>query len=95
MTPLPPPNFTDRARCAETDPDQFFPEQGDNPTAAKRICAGCEVRPECLSYAMTNNLKHGVWGGLSEQQRKRLRAVQRRARVLSLPRPATDTGAAA
>ncbi|MFE6966955.1 WhiB family transcriptional regulator [Agromyces sp. NPDC057679] len=56
------------ARCAETDPEMFFPEKGGSTAAAKKICSGCEVAPECLQYAIDNEEQSGIWGGLSERQ---------------------------
>ncbi len=65
--------WQDLARCAETDPEAFFPEAGGSPRRARRICMGCEVRAECLEYALRNNEQFGVWGGTSEAQRRRMR----------------------
>ena len=59
--------------CAETDPEAFFPEKGGSTREAKRICSGCEVRAECLEYALANDERFGIWGGLSERERRRLR----------------------
>lgn len=58
--------------CAQTDPEAFFPEKGGSTRAAKIVCAGCDVRPECLNYALTHNERFGIWGGLSEKQRRRM-----------------------
>ncbi|HEX2075869.1 MAG TPA: WhiB family transcriptional regulator [Geodermatophilus sp.] len=66
------------ALCAETDPEAFFPEKGGSTREAKRVCAGCAVRAECLEYALANDERFGIWGGLSERERRRLR-LQRRA----------------
>jgi WhiB family redox-sensing transcriptional regulator len=67
--------WQDRARCVETDPEVFFPEQGSVPREAKRICAGCEVRAECLAWALAQPERLlGVWGGLTEHERRGLRA---------------------
>jgi WhiB family redox-sensing transcriptional regulator len=66
------------ALCAETDPEAFFPEKGGSTREAKRVCTGCEVRAECLEYALANDERFGIWGGLSERERRRLR-LQRRA----------------
>jgi WhiB family transcriptional regulator, redox-sensing transcriptional regulator len=62
-----------RALCAQTDPEAFFPEKGGSTREAKRICSGCEVRAECLEYALANDERFGIWGGLSERERRRLR----------------------
>lgn len=61
------------ALCAQTDPEAFFPEKGGSTREAKRICDGCEVRSECLDYALANDERFGIWGGLSERERRRLR----------------------
>ncbi len=61
------------ALCAETDPEAFFPEKGDKPYAALRICQRCAVQKECLQYAVENNERYGVWGGTTEKQRQELR----------------------
>jgi WhiB family redox-sensing transcriptional regulator len=65
------------ALCAETDPEAFFPEKGGSTREAKRVCTGCTVRAECLESALTNDERFGIWGGLSERERRRLR-LQRR-----------------
>lgn len=67
------PDWQERALCAQTDPEAFFPEKGGSTREAKRICSGCEVRAECLDYALANDERFGIWGGLSERERRRLR----------------------
>jgi WhiB family redox-sensing transcriptional regulator len=67
------PDWQERALCAQTDPEAFFPEKGGSTREAKRICAGCEVRAECLEYALAHDERFGIWGGLSERERRRLR----------------------
>ena len=66
-------DWHERALCAQTDPESFFPEKGGSTREAKRICSGCEVRAECLEYALANDERFGIWGGLSERERRRLR----------------------
>ncbi len=61
------------ALCAQTDPESFFPEKGGSTREAKRICTGCEVRDACLEYALANDERFGIWGGLSERERRRLK----------------------
>lgn len=75
ITELAPPGWSDQALCAQTDPDVFFAEkgEGDRVRAAKQICFGCEVRPKCLEYAVANNERYGVWGGLTERERRVVR----------------------
>jgi WhiB family redox-sensing transcriptional regulator len=62
-----------RALCAQTDPEAFFPAQGGSSSEAKRICQSCDVKGSCLEYALINDERYGIWGGLSEQQRRRLK----------------------
>ncbi|WP_082008132.1 WhiB family transcriptional regulator [Microbacterium mangrovi] len=61
------------ALCAQTDPEAFFPEKGGSTRDAKRICASCDVRDQCLEYALQNDERFGIWGGLSERERRRLK----------------------
>ena len=66
-------SWHESALCAETDPEAFFPEKGGSTREAKKICTGCEVKAECLEYALANDERFGIWGGLSERERRRLR----------------------
>ena len=59
--------------CAQTDPEAFFPEKGGSTRDAKKICTSCEVRAQCLEYALANDERFGIWGGLSERERRKLR----------------------
>lgn len=59
--------------CAQTDPEAFFPEKGGSTRDAKKICSTCEVRTQCLEYALSNDERFGIWGGLSERERRKLR----------------------
>jgi WhiB family transcriptional regulator, redox-sensing transcriptional regulator len=75
LAPLTPddPEWQERALCAQTDPEAFFPEKGGSTREAKRICMGCEVRDACLEYALAHDERFGIWGGLSERERRRLK----------------------
>jgi WhiB family redox-sensing transcriptional regulator len=75
LPPLTPddPEWQERALCAQTDPEAFFPEKGGSTREAKRICMGCEVRDACLEYALAHDERFGIWGGLSERERRRLK----------------------
>ena len=75
MTPeeLQQASWQDRALCSQTDPEAFFPEKGGSTREAKRVCLGCEVRRECLEYALTHDERFGIWGGLSERERRRVK----------------------
>ncbi|HEY3894783.1 MAG TPA: WhiB family transcriptional regulator [Pseudonocardiaceae bacterium] len=66
-------DWQERALCAQTDPEAFFPEKGGSTREAKRICSGCEVRAECLEYALAFDERFGIWGGLSERERRKLK----------------------
>lgn len=72
------PDWRESALCAQSDPEAFFPEGHGSTRAAKRVCARCEVRAECLDYALTEDIRGGVWGGLSEGERDRLRRAANR-----------------
>jgi WhiB family transcriptional regulator, redox-sensing transcriptional regulator len=63
----------ERAACLDKDADCFFPEKGGSTRAAKRICQTCTVQTECLEYALANDERFGIWGGLSERERRRLK----------------------
>lgn len=61
------------ALCAETDPDLFFPEKGGSTLDAKKVCGECVVRPDCLEAALANNEQFGIFGGLSERERRKIK----------------------
>jgi WhiB family redox-sensing transcriptional regulator len=63
----------EKAACLDKDADCFFPEKGGSTRAAKRICQTCSVQAECLDYALDNDERFGIWGGLSERERRRLK----------------------
>lgn len=65
--------WKDQALCAQTDPEAFFPEKGGSTREAKRVCQSCEVRAECLEYALANDERFGIWGGMSERERRKLK----------------------
>jgi WhiB family transcriptional regulator, redox-sensing transcriptional regulator len=72
------------ARCRGINPGEFFPSDGTGVETAQRICADCAVRPECLEYALVNRIEHGVWGGASERERRRI--LRRRRDLTNAPR---------
>lgn len=74
-----PPDWTLDAVCASTDPEIFYPEKGGSTREAKKVCAGCPVAAECLQYALDNQERFGVWGSLSERERRHLRHKGRAA----------------
>jgi WhiB family redox-sensing transcriptional regulator len=65
--------WQERALCAQTDPEAFFPEKGGSTREAKRVCLTCDVRDECLEYALGHDERFGIWGGLSERERRKLK----------------------
>lgn len=73
-----PGNWADSAACRDMTSDIFFPEQGNPCSAARRVCATCVVRDECLEHALAFNERHGVWGGASERERRRIQQERRR-----------------
>jgi WhiB family redox-sensing transcriptional regulator len=88
----PPEDWTELALCSQIDPELFYPDKGGDTKPAKRICADCEVRAECLAYALQHGERFGVWGGLSERERRRLVPRRRPGRVA---RCGTESGAQA
>ena len=77
------------ARCRDEDPELFFPVGTTGPAAmqidaAKLVCLECDVRDECLEWAMATGQDAGVWGGLSEDERRALRRARRRSRTPDL-----------
>ncbi len=73
-----------RGRCRGVSPTEFFPSDGLGVEAAQRVCAACEVRAECLEYALLHRIEHGVWGGASERERRRI--LRRRRDVAAASR---------
>lgn len=74
ITVEPARDWREDALCSQTDPELFHPEPGRSVRPAKAVCMACEVRTECLDYALGTGEQRGVWGGLSERER---RALQR------------------
>ncbi len=65
--------WQDLANCRGADPDLFFPERGASTRTAKGICRECSVRNECLEFAIVSSEKFGIWGGMSERERRKIR----------------------
>jgi len=74
------PTWQRKANCMGVDPDLFFPERGASTREAKEVCRGCVVREDCLEYALANGEKFGIWGGMSERERRRVRRARALAR---------------
>jgi WhiB family transcriptional regulator, redox-sensing transcriptional regulator len=77
------------ARCKDEDPELFFPIGTSGPAtaqinSAKAICGQCGVREECLEWAMATGQDAGVWGGLSEEERRALRRARKRGQLTRL-----------
>jgi len=66
------PDWQQDALCAQTDPAAFYPSKGESLRPAKAVCRGCDVRAECLTYALDRGERHGIWGGLSGPERRRI-----------------------
>ena len=78
------------ARCKDEDPELFFPIGNTGPAAtqvaaAKSVCMRCDVRAQCLEWAMATGQDSGVWGGLSEEERRALRRARRKGLLVSTP----------
>ena len=65
--------WQEHALCAQTEPEAFFPEKGGSTREAKQVCEMCGVKDQCLEYALENDERFGIWGGLSERERRRLK----------------------
>jgi WhiB family transcriptional regulator, redox-sensing transcriptional regulator len=75
---LEPEQWTAEALCAQVDSEIFFPEKGGSTREAKKICGACPVREQCLQYALDHNERFGIWGQLSERERRSLTLRSRR-----------------
>jgi len=78
---MPSTGWMGRAICSGESPDVFFPSDGVGVLRAQKICAECPVIDECLEYALANHISHGVWGGASERQRRRLQRRRQQERM--------------
>ena len=65
-------DWQESALCAQADPDAFHPQPGGTSRPAKKVCDRCEVRPECLEYAVASGQRFGIWGGVGQQELRRL-----------------------
>ena len=72
-------NWQDDANCLGVDTNLFYPERGASTREAKEVCRGCVVRADCLEFALQNGEKFGIWGGLTERERKRIRRQRTQA----------------
>jgi WhiB family redox-sensing transcriptional regulator len=84
LTLIMPGPWADQALCAQADGDAWFPERGRTATLARRICAACPVRAQCLDYALSGadtwgGISNGIWGGTTPRERAELRRQQKAA----------------
>jgi WhiB family transcriptional regulator, redox-sensing transcriptional regulator len=70
--------WADQALCAEVGGDEWFPEKGDSTRNAKAVCRRCEVRQACLTYALEHDERFGIYGGLTERERRDLKRARKR-----------------
>lgn len=64
------PEWVGQSLCAQVDPELFYPEKGGSTREAKKVCMACTVRAECLTYALDHKERFGIWGSLSERERR-------------------------
>ncbi len=81
-------SWQDFANCRGADPDLFFPERGASTRTAKQICRECSVREECLEFAIVSSEKFGIWGAMSERERRKIRRERQIAARLRRERSA-------
>lgn len=87
------------AACQSADPDLFFPIAASGPALgqvqrAKAVCGRCRVRADCLRYALASDPLQGVWGGMTEEERRLLRQREAKARLRALQRSEPSPGKA-
>jgi WhiB family redox-sensing transcriptional regulator len=75
-------DWMSEGNCSAVPPSTFFPSDGVGVDAARKICLDCPVKRQCLEYALANRIDHGVWGGTSERERRRI-LRQRRMTIAS------------
>lgn len=77
------PSWMADANCRGLDPRRFFPERNEDLSFARQVCRACDVQAECLAYALNNGERNGIWGGMNERDRRRIR--RRRAAIATGP----------
>ena len=73
-----PPAWQRQGACLGAHPDLFFPEKGQSTKPAKKICKNCQVKEECLQFALDRGERFGIWGGMSEKKRRKFKAKRAR-----------------
>ena len=81
--------WMDAGNCRSVSPSVFFPSDGVGVEVARQVCRDCPVKTACLEYALANHIDHGVWGGTSERERRR---IARRHRVGAGPERSRPPG---
>ena len=76
-----------QGNCADKPPSLFFPSDGVGVEVARRVCADCPVKEPCLEYALAQRIDHGVWGGCSERERRRILKRRRQEAAAALSQP--------
>lgn len=79
-------DWHDKAKCKGWDPDIFYPDRGVPSSSAKAICNECAVQLDCLEFALTRDEHFGIWGGLSERERRKLYRERQRSSQRKLSR---------
>jgi len=69
------PAWMDDALCVQVDTELFFPEKGASSRPARSVCRSCLVRKDCLDWSVETGQRFGVWGGMSERQRRKIRRI--------------------
>ncbi|MBW3581022.1 MAG: WhiB family transcriptional regulator [Actinobacteria bacterium] len=82
----------ERGNCRDEAPSRFFPSDGVGVELARRICKTCPVKEPCLEYALEQRVEHGVWGGASERERRRILKRRRDAATASADALTADAG---
>lgn len=78
------PSWRLSAACRGMDAEVFYPQRGDSTAAPKSVCRGCLVSEECLEFALANSEKFGIWGGVAERERRKLRRLRLRALAVAV-----------
>ncbi len=85
------PTWQDAGLCPQTDPEAFFPEKGGSTREAKKICKLCPSKADCLSWALERREQYGIWGGLSERERRRISRAGPGAAIAAVRAALADT----
>lgn len=74
-------SWHEKARCKGWDPEIFYPDRGVPSASAKAVCRECPVQPDCLDYAISRDERFGIWGGLSERERRKMYRERQRSNI--------------